>query len=364
VRLFAVVLLLASTPLTAQGPLDARGWINRGVQEFKAANYPKAVEAFQHAVDSDPSNVTAHLYLGTAWMQQYIPGAESFENNQAAAAAGREFLKVLDTDPGNKTAMAYLGSLNVNQKKWEEAQGWYQKLAAADPGNATAWYSMGFIAWSRWYPAYGLARASLGMKLEDPGPMPSGAVKADLRARYWPILEGGLQDLQQALLIDPRYDDAMAYMNLLIRERADLRDTAEEYRQDIAVANDWVDKALATKRAKAQERSDRLNAATQPPPPPAGIQVGSTLGSGMLLRKVAPVYPPEARRAGTEGIVHLSVVIGRDGAVKDVVLLGGESALAKAAIDAVRQWVYKPTMLNGEPVEVRTTVDVPFTLHQ
>ena len=62
--------------------------------------------------------------------------------------------------------------------------------------------------------------------------------------------------------------------------------------------------------------------------------------------------------------MHLSAVIGRDGRVKEVSLLDGEPALAQAAIDAVRQWVYRPTLLNGEPVEVRTTVDVDFTLRQ
>ena len=350
----------------AQDPVDARGWINRGVAEFKSDHYPQAIAAFQQAVESDPSNAIAHLYLGTAWMQQYIPGADSPDNRAAAAAANQEFLKVLDMDPRNSTAMSYLASLNLNQKKWDEAQSWYEKVVAVEPRNATAWYSMGFIAWSRWYPAYSAARKSLGMRPEDPGPLPAGAVKEDLRTRFWPVLEGGLNDLQQALLIDPQYDDAMAYMNLLIRERADLRDTAEECRQDVVVANTWVDQAMATKKAKAGQRGGGMgNAAPPPPPPPpSGIQVGSTLGGNVLVRHVPPVYPPEARKTGIQGIVHLSAVIGRDGRVKEVSLLDGEPALAQAAIDAVRQWVYRPTLQNGEPVEVRTTVDVDFTLRQ
>lgn len=267
-RLLTAGLLLAASLLMAQDPLDTRGWINRGVTQFKSGNYPAAVAAFQRAVESDPSNLVAHLYLGTAWLQQYIPGADSLPNRTAAAAANLEFLRVLELDRGNKTAMSSLASLDMNQKKWDDAQAWYEKLVAADPGNANAWYSMGFIAWSRWYPAYSAARQSLEMKPADPGPLTPGAAKEDLKTRFSTILESGLHDLQQSLLIDPQYDDAMAYMNLLIRERADLRDSGEEYQQDIAVANDWVNKAMAVKKAKSEQKGGAGNAPPPPPPPP------------------------------------------------------------------------------------------------
>jgi TonB family protein len=359
-RLFTTVFLLAASQLMAQDPMDAQGWLNRGVQEFKSGNYPQAVAAFQRAVDSDPTFMTARMYLGTAWMQQYIPGADSAGNRETAAAATREFLKVVDMDPGNKTAMAYLGSLNLNQKKWDEAQAWYEKLVAADPGDANAWYSMGFIAWSRWYPAYAEARKSLGMKPQDPGPLPAGAVKEELKTRYGAVIEGGLQALQQALLINPKFDDAMAYANLLIRERADLRDTSGEYQQDVAVADDWVHKALAVKKENGLMGGggggDRMAQ-------PQRIRVGSNVQAGMLLRKVEPVYPPEAKLAGLQGTVRLAIVIGRDGAVMEARLMNGPAVLGQAAIDAVRQWVYKPTLLNGEPITVETTVDVNFTLN-
>ena len=88
---------------------------------------------------------------------------------------------------------------------------------------------MGFIAWSKWYPVYGTARANLGMKQEDPGPIKDKKVKEELKQKYGPVIEGGLQALDKALQINPEYDDAMAYVNLLVRERADLADTKEEY---------------------------------------------------------------------------------------------------------------------------------------
>ena len=246
-----LALLLVATGLGAQDPVDLRGWMNRGVQEFKAARYPEAVAAFERAAAIDPTSVAAHLYLGTAYMQQVIPDAESAENLRLAEAARARFQRVLDLDGSNKVALASMASLFLNQKKWDEAQQCYEKLIAADPNNADAYYSMGFIAWSRWYPAYSKARAGLGMRPEEPGPIKDAAVRADLTARYGPVLEAGLRALEKALEINPQYDDAMAYMNLLIRERADLRDTVEECQRDAAIADEWVQKALATKRAKA-----------------------------------------------------------------------------------------------------------------
>ena len=366
-RLITAVLMLVASPLLAQDPVDARGWLNRGVSEFKAARYPEAVAAFQRAVQSDPSFVTARLYLGTAWMQQYIPGAQTPENQAMAAAADQEFRGVLEMDPGNQTAMAYLASLSLNQKNWDDAQAWYEKLVAVDPNNATAWYSMGFIAWSRWYPAIMEARRDLGMKLQDPGPLTSPAVKAELKAKYGPVLEGGLRALQQALSIDPMYDDAMAYMNLLIRERADLLDTAEEYRRDVAVANDWVDKAMETKKQKMNLRGGLGTVAPQPPPPPqpgkgAGI-AQSRANTAQPITRVEPVYPADAKRAGRQGSVQLSVVIGKNGRVLQASYLSGEPAFAEAAIAAVRQWVYQPTLLNGEPVEWTVQVELNFKLN-
>jgi len=86
--------------------------------------------------------------------------------------------------------------------------------------------------------------------------------------------------------------------------------------------------------------------------------------SARLVKKVAPVYPPLAKQAGIEGVVHLDVIIARDGAVEDVRSLGGPALLIQSATEAVKQWAYGVTLLNGEPVKVSTTVDVTFTLPQ
>lgn len=183
--------------------LKARNQLNTGVQAFKNAQYGDAVESFKKAVELDPAFSTARLYLATAYMQQYIPGADSPENNQMATAAHEQFMKVLEQTPGDKVAMASIASLYLNQKKWDDAQKWYEKLTAMDPKNKEAYYSMGFIAWSRWYPAYGTARADLHMKQEDPGPIKDKKVREELKAKWMPVIDAGLQALDKALEIDP-----------------------------------------------------------------------------------------------------------------------------------------------------------------
>jgi tetratricopeptide (TPR) repeat protein len=256
-RKLTLILAAAACLVLSSGcaKLQSRDHLNKGVQAFTAAQYPQAVEHFKTAVDLDPNFPTARLYLATAYMQQYIPGADSPENNKMSQEAFNQFQKVLDQDPKNTVAIASIASLNLNQKKWDEAQQWYEKLIAVEPTNADAYYSMGFIAWSRWYPVYGTARASLGMKQEDPGPIKDKKVKEELKAKYGPIIDGGLASLDKALQINPEYDDAMAYENLLIRERADLADNKEEYEKQTRIADDWVQKSLATKKIKTERKN-------------------------------------------------------------------------------------------------------------
>jgi TonB family protein len=95
---------------------------------------------------------------------------------------------------------------------------------------------------------------------------------------------------------------------------------------------------------------------------PTRIQVGSVMEAANLLTQVRPKYPPEAKKAGIQGTVVLSALIGKDGQVQNLEVVSGDPQLAEAAVEAVKQWVYKPTLVNGEPVEVQTTIDINFTL--
>lgn len=95
---------------------------------------------------------------------------------------------------------------------------------------------------------------------------------------------------------------------------------------------------------------------------PQRVEVAAAQMSGLIVKKVAPVYPPMARKARIQGSVVLRVQIGKSGNVENIQLVSGHSMLAPAAIEAVKQWEYKPYLLNGEPVDVETRVTVNFTL--
>lgn len=104
-----------------------------------------------------------------------------------------------------------------------------------------------------------------------------------------------------------------------------------------------------------------------PPPRPPGsriIQQSEGVQSGLLVYRVDPRYPQIARNAGISGTVELRAIIGRDGRVRSVEVLSGSVLLASAAVAAVREWRYRPTLLNGEVVEVETHVTVHFVLGQ
>ena len=245
--------------------LEARDNLNKGVQAFKAAKYNEAVEFFKTAIELDPEYPTARLYLATAYMSQYIPGAESPENLAYAKNALDNFQQVLETDPNNAQAVESIASLYYLQAQGTpkledkiarlgEAEKWYKRLTEVEPTRKEAWYSLGVIAWAKWYPAWMEARTKAGMKPEAPGPLKDKKTREELSAKYLEMINEGIKNLEKALELDAEYDDAMAYMNLLIRERADLAENQAGHDADIEAADRWMQKALETRKIKAERQ--------------------------------------------------------------------------------------------------------------
>jgi len=105
------------------------------------------------------------------------------------------------------------------------------------------------------------------------------------------------------------------------------------------------------------------------PPPPrphqtGPLRVGGNVIAARIVNRVQPVYPPLARQTRISGTVRLHAIIGKDGTIQQLEVMSGHPLLQQNALDAVRQWRYQPTLLNGEPVEVDTTIDVIFSLNQ
>jgi protein TonB len=99
-----------------------------------------------------------------------------------------------------------------------------------------------------------------------------------------------------------------------------------------------------------------------PPLPLSRIRVGANVQQANLIKKVSPAYPSEAKARGIQGVVRFTAIIDKDGSISSLTLVSGPLALYKSARDAVKQWLYRPTMLNGKPVQVVTTLEVNYTL--
>ena len=94
------------------------------------------------------------------------------------------------------------------------------------------------------------------------------------------------------------------------------------------------------------------------------IRVGGNVQQARLIRQPKPLYPPLAKQARISGTVKLNAIIAKDGTIMNLSVISGHPLLVPSAMEAVKQWAYQPTLLNGEPVEVVTQIDVNFTLSQ
>lgn len=249
---------------TGCNKLKSRDNINKGVNAFRSGQYTAAADDFKTAIDLDPNLPEARLYLATAYMQQYVPGSETPDNKRNFDSAVDQFQKVL-ADPKSSAANKLLAtqslaSLYYNMKDFPKAEDFNRKVIQLDSGNKEAYYTLGVLAWTNFIGPDREARNAQGMTIETPGPLKEPKkkeppLKADLKAKYWDSLTQGIEDEKKALAIDPDYENAMSYMNLLIRYRADLDDSKEQYDADVKQADDWLQKALETTKRKAAKKS-------------------------------------------------------------------------------------------------------------
>ena len=261
-RVLALLALgLALFAGTGCGKLRARDQLNKGVMSYKNARYEEAIDHFQQAVSLDPSLSVARLYLATAYAQQYIPGVEAEDNLRMGNQAIEQYQKVLEGNPGKEQKINSdkgIAYIYLNMKKFDDAKTYYRKALEVDPNDPEPYYSVGVIDWTQTYQPRMEARAKLGLKPEEPlNPKNKEQKQAceDLKTKNTPLIEDGIDVLNKALQLRPDYDDAMAYMNLMYREKADVEcDDPAQRAADLKTADEWVDKTMATKKAKAEKQ--------------------------------------------------------------------------------------------------------------
>lgn len=265
--------LLASILLTSMPTLFAQtseSELQLGIEAFKENQYEKAINHFDKAVELNSTNTRAHMYLATAYLSQYIPGVDTDENRSQAEGAILHYRQVLDlsTDRDQRLNAANgIAYIYLNMKNWDEARKYYQMASDIAPNDPEPYYSIGVIDWSRCYQPRMEARARLGMQPDQNLSVENAEQKKlcdELRAENSSVIEDGISMLDKAIQLRLDYDDAMAYMNLMYRERADLQCADPVARsRDLKTADDWVDKAMAAKQAKAKAQAEAVKANSQ-----------------------------------------------------------------------------------------------------
>ncbi len=333
--------------------------------------------------------ITALLLLAIALPhatpQQSSPRDPSMRPAVVASSAAREaqLAQQIAAQPANVATYVELAKLQEDRGAYADAEATLLKARSIAPKQPAV-----HIALSAFYNRQGDFEKTIAV-LEDAAQLtpddPQGhqiiatyywekAYKDHrlLPAEQYTYIMKGIAAADRGLAVKPDYVEALTYKNLLLRMRANLESDAVLRQQLIAEADELRNKAIELNKARAAV--DSGNRAVMlgpvpppPPPPPAGdypspIRVGGNIKTPVKTKDVRPVYPPEAQAAGVQGVVIIEATIDPAGRVSNAKVLRSIPALDQAALDAVNQWEFMPTLLNGAPVPVIMTVTVNFTV--
>ena len=266
VKVFGLVAVLA-TMFGAAGcnKLKARDLLNKGVAAFKNGQYDSSIEDFKQAKDLDPTLLNARLYLATAYATEYIPGAPSDDNVRVGQQAVSEFQDVLTVDPGNLSALDGIGSMLYNMAgtpfdpdKYNQSKQYHQKHIQLKPDDPEPYYWVGVIDWTLAYRGNAEARQAYNIQnqkkqVKESDPLPE-KVRDQYTQQYSALVDEGMNMLQKATELRPDYADAMAYQSLLLRQKADMVDSATRSSLE-KQADDLLDKVKDIKQKAAEKES-------------------------------------------------------------------------------------------------------------
>ena len=267
-RLGILAALAAALPFIATGcaKLQARDMLNKGVQDYKANQFDKAVEKFKEAKRLDPDLKTARLYLATAYANQYVPGSPDAANVAHAQQAVQEYKEVLDRDPKNLSAIDGIGSLLFNMAAgpppnidmMRESRSYHEKHTQISPTDPEPYYWIGLIDWTLSFKANTQMRFDFNKEqtakkqIKDGDPLPD-KLRDQFASSYGQDVDQGIAALHKAIELRPDYDDAMAYLNLLDRQKADMVQASDERTKLLSEADELIDKVKVIKQQKASQ---------------------------------------------------------------------------------------------------------------
>jgi tetratricopeptide (TPR) repeat protein len=255
-----VILLVLLGSSTGCDFLKSRDQLTKGVAAFKNSQYEQATRFFQNAVQLDPNNPTAKLYLATTYASQVVPNLMTQENLSMAQKAIDSFQAVLDKNPNDVTALKQIASIHRNIQKFEQAKQDELKVIAVAPNEPEAYYIIGFVDWTLAYKNAvavlakdGLTDDGLGnVKLKKPDCM-------GLQMQNTALVNDGLTNLQKAVDLNPNYDDAMQYMQLTYRRKADLACGDDNARRaDLEQADMWIKRAMGARKQNELNKEKKV----------------------------------------------------------------------------------------------------------
>jgi tetratricopeptide (TPR) repeat protein len=240
---------------------DAKEALNRGVAAFKNGQTQEAEQFFERAKALDPNMLNAHLYLATTYASQYIPGAPSDENRQFGLKAIEEYKGLLGIDPNNLPAIDGIGSLlfqmggqPFSPELFQESKSYHQRHIQVRPEDPEPYYWIGVIDWTLAFRANGVLRQRFNIgvtKLGAADPLPP-ELREQYAQEYGATIDEGIESINHAIKLKPDYEDAIAYLNLLYRRKADIAADDAEREKFIQMADDLVDKVKEIKEARAK----------------------------------------------------------------------------------------------------------------
>jgi len=261
-------LLILAAGVSGCNKLHARDLLNKGVAAFKEGQFDKSVEFFKEAKQLDPDLLNARLYLATAYASEYIPGAPSEENKRHGEEAIAEYKSVLERIPDNLSAIDGLASIlyqmagqPFDEKKFEESKTYHQKHISLKPLDPQPYYSVGVIDWAIAYRGNTEMRADynrthINKQVKDIDPLPPD-VRTVYTQKYGALVDDGIASLKKATEINTEYDDAMTYLNLLYRRKADMVESSAERDTLTKQADDLLDKVKEIKQKRAEQADQK-----------------------------------------------------------------------------------------------------------
>lgn len=288
--------------------------------------------------------------------------------------------------PTSKAAYLEIAKLQEARAATADAEATLQAARAAFPSDASL-----LTALARFYTRTGQFDSAVGMMEEVAAQDPSNPQAHHVVATYYqekvqkdqslmPIerlmyIRKGIEATDRALALDPDYTDAMIYKNILLRRQANVEPDPSARAALIAEADALRNRAIELRKARGASGAGGAAAAGMPPPPPpppppapalvngqSPVRIGGEIKPPTKIHDVRPVYPPIAESSRVQGVVIIEVTLDEAGSVYHARVLRSIPLLDEAALDAVRQWKFVPTLLNGAPVPVIMTVTVNFTL--